>query len=379
MRMLVSRISRLFWECLFQQRLSMNFRPIAPRCHVKNTTRKPLTLLVLLTIGVVSSSKGLAQGPDESKRESTVEITPARMGFTAESLQLNGESVQYYLSTEGRPVDRSRKLPLVLYLDGSGPTPIYAGNSNRLTSSLMYDARDFPSYHYVAIGKPGLKFHESKTRIESEKYDRLLTLRWRVDAANAVLNHLAKQEFVVSNRMLVIGHSEGADVAPWVAKECKHVTHVAGLAPGGVSQMFDFIIFIRKQVAAGEISVAEGDRQVQQYKSDYAKIFADPKSTTKKWLGETYLRWSTFFRPSMDAWCELEKPVYLGICRDDRNTPAESGEAIELEFIRRGKTNLTSKVWPCDHHFVEVPREEGSEPVDRRLDALKEILAWAKR
>lgn len=338
---------------------------------------KPFSFFILPTICLFIGSLGYTQETNVAKSESKIQITPARMGFSNQRLQLNDETVRYYLSTEGKPVDKTRKLPLVLYLDGSGPTAIYSGDSNRLTSSLMFDSRDFPNYHYVAIGKPGIEFHELKRRVESEKYDRLLTLRWRVDAAKAVLEALAREAFIDASRVIVIGHSEGADVAPWVAKECKHVTHVAGLAPGGVSQMFDFIIFVRKQVAAGKLTVEEGDKQIQQHKSAYAKIFADPKSTTKKWLGESYLRWSTFFRPSMDAWCELEKPVYLGICRDDQNTPAESGEAIELEFIRRGKTNLTSKVWPCDHYFVEAPNDAGVQPIDRRLDALSEILNWA--
>ena len=306
-------------------------------------------------------------------------INPERMGFLAKTIENAHGEVHYYLSTEGKPLDKTKKLPVVLFLEGSGPTPLFWGEKNRIGSSLMFDARDFPGFHFVVIGKPGVRFHETEQRITSDVYDKTLSLRWRVDAANVVVNKLAADEFVDAKMILVVGHSEGADVAPWIALENKHVTHVAGLAPGGVSQMFDFILFVRKKVAAGELSQAEGDQRIQEMKTVFEDIFSDPKSTTKKWQGESYLRWSTFFRPGNEAWCKLEMPVYLGICRDDKNTPSESGEAIQLEYTRLGKKNLTSKVWPCDHYFVAPSADNQAAPVDRRKDALQAILKWAKQ
>lgn len=318
-----------------------------------------------------------SQSSNEKRTEHS--ITPTSMGFTPRTVSGDDGDVHYYVSTAGRPLNEEVTRPLVLYLDGSGPSPIFSGTRRRLGSTLMFMPNDFPDYHYVVISKPGVRFHESERRIKSPEYDRTLSLPWRVNAANAVINDLVTEEFVDSSCVLVLGHSEGADVAPWVAAGNGDVTHVAGLAPGGVSQMFDFILFVRKQVESGKLTKAEGDERIRDIKNKYRDIFANPAATDKSWQGETYLRWSTFFRPAMEAWCQIEVPVYLGSCRDDKNTPVECGEAIELEFIRRGKENLTSRVWPTDHSFGEWSDDNESGPVDRRMDVLGEILEWVKR
>lgn len=337
----------------------------------------PTCLFCLTAVSYGQDLNGKTKGRESDDGSSL--ITPESMGFTPFTLETDDGVVRYYLSSGGGLLNEKVVRPLVMFLDGSGPSPVFWGKGNRLGSSLMFGPEEFPDFHYVVISKPGVEFHETERRIESKEYDRTMSLPWRVKAANAVINKLATEKYVDSSLVLVIGHSEGADVAPWVAAGNQHVTHVAGLAPGGVSQMFDFVLFVRKKVEAGELTKGEGDVQIREIKKAYRDIFAEPKNTDKKWEGETYLRWSTFFRPAMEAWCQIEVPVYLGYCRDDKNTPVECGEAIELEFIRLGKKNLTSKQWPTNHHFQEVPGGEGAEAVDRRLEVLGEVVSWARR
>ena len=305
----------------------------------------------------------------------TRNITPESMGFSPFELETESDTIRFYVSTGGKALDKDSVRPLVIYLEGSGPTPVFWKKDGQIGSSLMFEPGDFPGCHYAVISKPGIGFFETERRVNSKTYDQKLSLTWRVNAARAVVERLTSESFVDKTRVIVIGHSEGADVAPWVALDNKHVTHVVGLAPGGVSQMFDFVLFARKQVDAGELEPDQVDQEIAKYKNAYRKIFTDPSSTDKKWQGETYLRWSSFFRPAMDAWRDIEIPVYLGMCRDDKNTPVECGEAIELEYIRLGKNNLTAQTWPTDHYFVET--QDDDTPVDRRLDVLKEVIEWA--
>ncbi len=338
-----------------------------------------LMMIVVLTSMERLPTIALGQEKRSDSKSAEPAITPESMGFTPRKLETDAGSIHYYLSSGGRTLDANVVKPLVVYLDGSGPSPFFWGKGNRIGSSLMFSPDDFPDFHYVVLGKPGVQLHEIERRIESKEYDRTMSLDWRVDSTNAVINELMTEEFIDSSLVLVVGHSEGADVAPWVAAGNEHVTHVAGLAPGGISQMLDFVLFARKQVEAGIISKEEGDKQVREYKDAYRSIFADPLNTEKKWQGETYLRWSSFFRPAMEAWCQVKVPVYLGYCRDDKNTPVECGEAIELEFIRLGKKNLTSKLWLTDHYFQVVPQDEQADFEDRRLDVLREIREWATK
>ena len=336
-----------------------------------------LIAFVLCWLSPISSVAQESKSKQGNDHEAT--FTPEEMGFTPRTLKTEQGEIRYYLSSGGRALDDTVSKPLVLYLDGSGASPLFSGTKERMGSTLMFMPDEFPEYHYAVISKPGIQFHEKSFQVESDEYERTMCLPWRVDAANAVINQLVTEKFIDASHVLVVGHSEGADVAPWVAAENKHVTHVAGLAPCGVSQMLDFVLFIRKRVAAGELTKEEGEQQIVDLKAQYRDIFANPKATDKKWQGHSYLRWSTFFRPAMEAWCKIEKPVYLGYCRDDQSTPVECGEAIELEFIRLNKQNLTAKLWLTNHSFRTVPPDEKGSPIDQRAQVVTEVVEWAKR
>ena len=308
-------------------------------------------------------------------QETNLVITPERVGFSHRNVGVGEDSVQYYVSSGGVPLQGDQRRPLVLYLDGSGPSPLYYRGQGGIGSSLMFDAADFKGYHLAVISKPGIPFFSETKRVASVEYDQRQSLRWRVEAAKAVIEDLVAEGIVDKTRVLVLGHSEGSDVAPWVGLESPHVTHVAALAPGGLSLMFDYIALTRRKIASGDMSQAEGERLIQSFKEDFRTIYSDSQSTERRWSGEVFKRWSTFFRPAMDAWRQLDKPVYLGICRDDQNTAVESGEAIELEFIRLGKLNYKSRIWPCDHYMIDASKADAT--ADLRLEVLGEVLEWA--
>lgn len=315
---------------------------------------------------------GLGHGQDATPVAAN--LAPEEFGFTEFVVSEGDLEVTYFVSTGGGLVDTTEKRPLVIYLQGSGPTPIYYGEPPRVGSSVMFDARDFPDHHFVVIGKPGLPFHGPEKRVESEQFRELNSLQYRVRQAVLVARDLASKPWIDTRQLAVVGHSEGSDVAPWVALECELITHVAVLAPGVVSQMFDFIVQERKEASRGEKTAEEADRNIEEIRAAYRDIFSDPQSTVKTWRGETYKRWSSFFTPALDAFVQLDVPIFAVVCRDDENTPCESGEILELEFIRRGKTNLTYDVWPTDHYFDQV--EEEGETVSRREDVLAAVKEW---
>jgi pimeloyl-ACP methyl ester carboxylesterase len=314
-------------------------------------------------------------------QENKSDVESESLGYSAFELILDGEPdaepIEYFVSSGGRVLDTTTKRPIVVYLQGSGSTPLFYGEPTRLSSSLMFGPDDFPNHHYVVIGKPGVPFYSKDKDYQSDEYDRRLSLPHRVAATNQVLAQVLKQAWARSDQVVVVGHSEGADVAPRVAAGNPSVTHLAVFAPGALSQMFEFVIQQRKQIAGGKITPAEGDAAIEQLYQDYAKILANPNATDESWNGHTYLRWSTFFEPASESYAGVDVPVFAAVCREDANTPLESGEAIRLEFLRLGKPNLTYKVWPTDHYFLEYVSD--TETIDRRMDAFQEFMGWLKK
>lgn len=336
--------------------------------------RAPLQGLLLLTlVTCLFSTPLLAWQGEQGEPSARFEVSPERMGFEPGRVQVDGESVAYFLSTEGRPVDRARRLPLIVFLQGSGAAPIYFGTAPRVGRSTLFNPTDFLGHHYVVISKPGIPFYAEQRVVASEEYDRRTSLPSRVASVKAVVAFLAKQSWVDATRIALLGHSEGADVAPWAAVACRQVTHVIALAPGAVSQMLEFTIMERKKAARGEQTAADADQRIRDNLEAYREIYKDPGSWAKKWRGHSYLRWSSFARPAMEAYRSLDIPILAIAGREDRNTPCESGEALQLEYIRTGKKNLTFELWPVNHYLSE--RVEGAS-IDRRKEIGQRVLQW---
>lgn len=287
--------------------------------------------------------------------------------------------------------DPREKKPLVVYLDGSGNFPLfYKTKSGRYNTSVAMDlAKYAKDYTIVLISKPGTPFrdslrYDSKGRgvyPHNETYDRLYSLDWRAGAASQAIDFVAGKGNVDTSRIIVIGYSEGAQVAPKVAVLNRKVTHVVSIVGNALSQLYDFILDARLQAERKEISSEEAQQIVDSLYQAYEKIYADPASTQKTWYGETYLKWSSFTRTTpLENMLKLTIPIlYIAGGKDNHQTILDMDYA-RLEFLRQGKQNLTYKVYPnADHYFQEEVSENGSVKKKDRLDEMNDfVFAWIK-
>lgn len=336
------------------------------QCHCVDALR---LAMAAITLALLSVGAGRVFG-----QESTANIEQ-RLGY--QSFQLEGDHgpIHFYVSTGGVPLDQTKTKNVMLYLQGSGPVPLYFGETDRPGSSLMFDAEDFADYHYVVISKPGVPFFAASKEQSNPTYQKRTSLECRVSDVICVLDFLRAKKWVGEN-VLLMGHSEGADVAPWVAAKSPVVTRLVTLAPGGLSQMLELTLLERKKAERGEVTQAEAQAEIDAMNAQFRQIFADPTNWEKQWYGHSYLRWSTFVRPAMEAYVKLDIPVLMIAGLHDQNTPCESAEAVELEFIRLGKENLTLERWPMDHYFVQ---RDGDQRTDLRSRAAKYIIEWSNQ
>jgi hypothetical protein len=98
---------------------------------------------------------------------------------------------------------------------------------------------------------------------------------------------------------LLIGHSEGGIIAARAAAENAFVTHVATLAGGGPTQLFDLIECARAGRLYSDLP-SEPDAQVAKLLADVAEIRSDPDNAGKLFLGHPYRRWFTFWSSSTE-------------------------------------------------------------------------------
>lgn len=283
--------------------------------------------------------------------------------------------------------------PLIIYLEGSGNFPLYWLNPNgKYSTSTTLNFKEISKdYHIILISKPDIPFVDSiriapsgrKYYPMNENYRQNYSLYWRVGAADRVIEEAIKNLKVDMHQIVVWGHSEGAQVAPAVAVKNARVTHVISMMGNALNQFYDFIMQERLAAQQGEISNEEAQLHIDSLYAEYEKIYQDPKSTTKEWYGETYYKWSSFTLTSpLENMLKLNIPILYIAGGADQNQNIINMDYAKLEFMRKGKTNLTYLVFPaCDHYFLETRIESSGkkEWVDHLEEVNKTALNWINK
>ncbi|WP_438422633.1 hypothetical protein [Aquimarina macrocephali] len=282
--------------------------------------------------------------------------------------------------------------PLIVYLQGSKNFPLYWLNPNGgySTSTTLNFKSISNDYHIVLISKPNTPFVDSITIAPSgrkyyplnEEYREKYSLDWRVNSADKVINDVLKKLNIDSSTIIVWGHSEGSQVASAVAVKNKNITHVISMMGNSLNHLYDFILNERVSALNGEKSNEKAQSNIDSLYTEYEKIYNDPKSTTKEWFGETYYKWSSFTLNSpLENMLKLDIPILYIAGGNDHHSILNMDYA-KLEFLRKGKDNLTYKVFPnYDHFFMETKTDESGKK--EWIDHLNEVndftLEWVTK
>lgn len=335
-----------------------------------------IVAIALLTLSIVNTN---AQG-----------VTPEKLGFKAFSLVDHSlGDIHYYVTSNS--IDSTK--PVLLYLDGSGPYPLFQYTERGIGSSVAIDYKNLSNqFHIVLISKPGVPFIDSvkmdKTRgipvyQAPTTYNEKLSLDWRVNAASLVLKKVINELKVDTGKVSALGISEGFQVGAKLAAVNKSVTHLALLVGNGLNQLFDFVIQNRINEQSGNLTKEASQKNIDSLMSVAKAIYADPNAIDKEWFGHTYLRWSSFTNSNpTENILSLDIPVYLVAASNDRNTAVLGTDYLYLESIRRGKHNIEYKVYPYDHSLNETIKDESGKTVSVKShlrEILGEAIGWINR
>ena len=325
---------------------------------------------ILLIIALIFSNPINGQHEIITKNWKTVSISDSLLG-----------EINYHVYKN----NINKKKPLILYLQGSTNFPIYYLKPNgSYSSGITLNVSSMSNnYHIVLISKPNTPFVDSleiapSGRIQypwrkgySEKY----SLYWRVNSANRVINDVINKLQIDTSKVVVWGHSEGSQVAPGVALKNKKVTHVISMAGNSLNHLYDFILMERFSALSGKKSNEEAQSNIDSLYTEFEKIYKEPNSTTKEWFGESYLKWSSFtLNPPIENMLKLELPILYVAGGNDVQSIMNMDYA-KLEFLRKGKDNLTYKVFPnYNHFFMETKTDKSGKK--EWIDHLDEVNNW---
>lgn len=315
------------------------------------------------------------------------QVSSATFGF--KSFSISNDSlgkIDYHISLEG--IEQQK--PVLLYLDGSGPFPLFQYmEKGGFGSSVPFDVKVFSkSFHVILISKPGVPFIDSVKKdvangmpvyIPGEEYNKRLSLQWRTAAADLVLKEAVSKINIDKNKVVILGISEGFQVGAQLLSVNKQVTHAILVVGNGLNQLFDFIIFNRLQAAEGLISAEEAQNNIDSLYAQYKEMYSEPTATHKEWYGHSYLRWVDFSNSiPMQHLLQTNIPVLIIAASQDRNTTVLSTDYLYLESLRNGKQNIHYKVYPYNHMMQEVIKDSSGKTIVKRhmKDVLEQSIQW---
>ena len=300
-------------------------------------------------------------------------------GFLQGTLQRPDGSRQSFFLGDFDPAPARR--PLFVYVEGSGAQSLFVRVGERVAYTLFgVMAKRYGSrFHVAAAEKRGVAFAESAGRGTAEhaskEYAEHATLEGRADEVLRLVDALLAEPRVDPSRVMLVGHSEGADVVSAVAAREPRVTHVAFLAGGGPTQFFDLLVLKRKELRAQGKSADEIEEAVAAMEEDYRRLLRDPDSTEKLFLGHAHRRWSSFcLNPPVESLARCEASLFLAHGSADVSVPIESFDFLVVELLRLGREDVYARRYPDrDHSFIPVGSAPGYEGF---FEVVDEFLEW---
>lgn len=294
------------------------------------------------------------------------------------------DSVQFLVNGTG--ADLQRKKPVFLFIQGSLPNPL-----------LLYDEHVygvFPfktgayrdSFHFVVVSKPGIPVIADTRTLDAQmcykdkatgrfpaKYVANNHLDFYVQQHREVLAWLAQQPWVDISKIVVCGGSQGATVAAKLATAEPTITHLIYYSGNPNGRLDEEVRRIQQDVAMGKMSGEKALTKLTEVQQYWAWLYANAESTDDT-HGDPPKTTVSFSKPAREYLTQLNIPVLVAFGTADLT--AAPCATLPLDFLRKGKTNLTLKIYPnYDHHFFEKKAEGGAQQY-RLNEAFEEWMKW---
>jgi predicted esterase len=288
-------------------------------------------------------------------------------------LSTGQDSITFYLSVSSK----EGKLPLLVFVQGSGMHSLF---------TRAADGRIHPEYGHMPwfdaakeecriliVEKPGVKYLQAGA---SKAFDREFSLEnWSATIIRAI-DYARTDAQIDATKVYLAGHSEGGVVAARVARTMQDkVAKVAILAGEGPSQLYSLYKFAEDGTYFNtpEHGMPTPAERTKYLTETWSAILADPNNTEKKFLGFTYLRWSSMLRTSvLEELVSYTGKILLVQGTADKNVHPETATIAYTSLLTKGKNVDLELIEHADHSFsiADPPGTDGWRMV------LERTLAW---
>ncbi|MGH9721511.1 MAG: alpha/beta hydrolase family protein [Bryobacteraceae bacterium] len=299
----------------------------------------------------------------------TVERDPADLGVPFSrytTTDAHGRRITFYLSAgNGQPQ------PMAVFVQGSGCDSVFRRAGDRVAGGYQSVLRSAAKGRalVMAVEKAGVRYLDASQRPGgatgcSQEFLEQHTLPLWAGAINAAIRAALTLVGIDPSGVLVAGHSEGAIVAARVAAGNSQVTHVALLAGGGPTQLFQ---------RAEDARQKGGDAAAESVYKAWAEIEKDPESTAKFFQGHPYRRWSSFMVTSpIQELLRSNARIYAAQGTRDATVPIVELDVLRAELAAHKRDAVIERIEGADH---SLNKEGQAAPAGMR-EVLERVVAW---
>ncbi|GHT61751.1 hypothetical protein FACS189451_04470 [Bacteroidia bacterium] len=256
--------------------------------------------------------------------------------------------------------------PTILFCQGSLPIPLLVTDGkNTFIPSLNFDYKKISQkYNLVVISMPhtpvivdGMKLNDDFEFVPDidypQVYDSLYLknnyLDNYVDRGNTVIQFLKTQKWVDKSKIILAGHSQGANVAINMAANNPDI-YAIGYLSGNIDGRFtQYLREERRKANDGLQTQEQAQMNIDRLYSDWKLICADQID-----YGDPNHTWKSFSQSFLPVMLQLKMPVYVAYgTQDDIRT--EGCDYLPIYFELKGKKNYVIRPFVnCGHNFEEI-------------------------
>ncbi len=281
---------------------------------------------------------------------------PADFGFRHLQIIYKSDTVDILIKSK-KDEDQKPK-PLFLFCQGSLPQPLIKYDENGMFGVFPFNPDSLIiDYHLAIVGKPYTPLiahtktlqhdftYADSTRKFSPQYSEKNLLSYYVSRNIQVIKFLQKQSWILKDKLVVAGHSEGSTIAAKLAVTFPKITH---LIYSGGNPMGRIMTILEQQRANENDTMRLAESTINLWNN----IVIDPTNMDAS-NGDTYKATYEFSRPPIQYLEKLRIPVL--ICYGTKDWGSPFNDYLRMQMIRQKRNNFTFKAYVgTDHNYFPI-------------------------
>jgi len=306
------------------------------------------------------------------------------------TITINSDSIQFLRISK----DTISPKPVILFCQGSLPLPLILIDKEVSVIPVLNNfdyKRISERYNIVVISMPNTPISAQKEELNKlyafvpdiskpDGYDRKYIknnyLEKYVERGNLVLEYLRKQTWVDASKIILLGHSQGAHIAAYLAAQNRDIYAVGYFSGNPLGRYSQLINEQRNKSKSGQLTINEAQSNID---SIYIKWESICRGVNKNNQVDSDQTWMSFSDVYIDILVALKMPLYIAYGTEDMG--GQFCDFLPIYFELANKTNYLLRPFiGCGHNFEEI-MPDGSHNYDKMYwsEAVEEFISWCEK